>query len=62
MLTAELLGGAHQLPRAEVQKLVNANCRGGSSRRGESFALPRAAEDVRGRLTPVRQELEPVTK
>jgi L-fuculose-phosphate aldolase len=62
MLTAELLGGAHLLLRAEVQKLVTAKRRGGSSRRSESFALPQTAEDVRDRLTPVRQELEPVAK
>lgn len=62
MLTAELLGGAHLLPRAEVQKLVTAKRRGGSSRPAESSALPRTAEAVRDRLTPVRPELEPVAK
>ncbi len=62
MLTAELLGGAHLLPRAEVQKLVNAKRRGGSSRRGDSFAVPQTAETVRDQLTPSRQDLEPVAK
>ena len=45
MLTAELLGGPHLLPRAEVQKLVAAKRRSVSSRPAESFALPRTAED-----------------
>jgi L-fuculose-phosphate aldolase len=62
MLTAELLGGAHLLPRAEVQKLVTAKRRGGSSRPSERFALPQTAEEVRDRLTPARPELEPVAK
>ena len=62
MLTAELLGGAHLLPRAEVQKLVTAKRRTGSSPAGESFALPRTAEDVRDRLALARPELEPVAK
>jgi L-fuculose-phosphate aldolase len=62
MLTAELLGGAHLLPRAEVQKLVTSKRRGGSSRASESFALPQTAEAVRDRLALARPELEPVAK
>lgn len=62
MLTAELLGGAHLLPRAEVQKLETARRRGGSSRSAESFALPQTAKAVSDWLTPMRAELEPVAK
>jgi L-fuculose-phosphate aldolase len=62
MLTAELLGGPHLLPRAEVQKLVGAKRRSGGSWPGESFALPRTAEAVRERLTLARPELEPAAK
>jgi L-fuculose-phosphate aldolase len=62
MLTAELLGGAHLLPRAEVQKLVTAKRRGGRSRPCESFALPQTAEGVRDRLVLARPDLEPVAK
>jgi len=62
MLTAELLGGPHLLPRAEVQKLVSVKHRGGTGRPGESLELPLTAEAVRDRLALVRPELEPVDK
>ena len=62
MLTAELLGGPHLLPRAEVQKLVAVRRRGVSARPAESSPLPRTSEDVRDRLTTLRPELEPVAE
>jgi L-fuculose-phosphate aldolase len=62
MLTAELLGGAHLLPRAEVLKLVTAKHRCGNSRQSEGFAIPQTAEAVRDRLVPARPEFEPVAK
>jgi L-fuculose-phosphate aldolase len=62
MLTAELLGGAHLLPRAEVQKLVANKRTRGTSRPGLGFELPQTAEAVRDRLALVRPELEPVPK
>jgi L-fuculose-phosphate aldolase len=62
MLTAELLGGPHLLPRAEVQKLVSATRRSGSSRPSENFALPQTAEAVRDRRALAHPDLEPVAK
>jgi hypothetical protein len=62
MLTAELLGGAHLLPRAEVQKLVANKRTRGTSRPGLGFELPQTAEAVRDRLALVRPELERVAE
>jgi len=62
MLTAELLGGPHLLPRAEVQKLVTNKRTRRTSRPGVSFDLPQTAEAVRDRLALMRPEFEPVAK
>jgi L-fuculose-phosphate aldolase len=62
MLTAELLGGPHLLPRAEVQKLVANKRTRGTSRPGVGFHLPQTAEAVRDRLVLVRPALEPFAK
>jgi L-fuculose-phosphate aldolase len=62
MLTAELLGGPHLLPRVEVQKLVTAGRRREPSRHVGSFALPQPVEAARNRVTLARPELEPTAK
>jgi L-fuculose-phosphate aldolase len=62
MLTAELLGGPHLLPRAEVQKLAAARPRSGTLRPGETVEVPLAAESARDWLALAHQRLEPVAK
>jgi L-fuculose-phosphate aldolase len=62
MLTAELLGGPHLLPRSEVQKLSAAKPRGRASHSGESYDVPSHAESIRVRLALTRPVLEPVAK
>jgi L-fuculose-phosphate aldolase len=62
MLTAELLGGPHLLPRAEVQKLAASRARCGISRPTESFQLPLTAEATRERLAMAQLRLEAVAK
>jgi L-fuculose-phosphate aldolase len=60
MLTAELLGGAHLLPRADVQKLIAASPRHQTSCPRESFVLPLTVVSARDRLAQARPRLEPV--
>jgi len=62
MLIAELLGGAHLLPRAEVQKLVAAGHRCGASRPSESFVLPLTVQAARDRFALAPPGLELVAK
>jgi L-fuculose-phosphate aldolase len=62
MLTAELLGGPHLLPRGAVRKLVAARPLGGISRNGENFEFPLPAEADRDGLALAGPELEPVAK
>jgi L-fuculose-phosphate aldolase len=62
MVTAELLGGPHLLPRAEVQKLVAARPGGGTRRPSESFVLPVPAKSAEDRLALARPTLEPAVK
>jgi L-fuculose-phosphate aldolase len=62
MLTAELLGGPHLLPRAEVLKLAASRPRCGVSRPIASFQLPLTPELVREQLAMAQLKLEPVTK
>jgi len=61
MLTAELLGGPHLLPRAEVQKLAAGRPQRGISRPCENFELPLTAEPARERLA-MAPRLEPAAK
>jgi L-fuculose-phosphate aldolase len=56
MLTAELLGGAHLLPRAEVQKLINGRPRYGDSRPGETLDLPVTAGPSNDRVGVMHSE------
>jgi L-fuculose-phosphate aldolase len=62
MLTAELLGGPHLLPRAEVQKLAAGRPHRGISRPFENFEVPLTAEAARERGALAQQSLEPVVK
>jgi L-fuculose-phosphate aldolase len=56
MLTAELLGGPHLLPREEVQKLIAARPRYGVSCPGESWDMPVTAEPARDRVAAPQPE------
>lgn len=58
MLTAELLGGPHLLPREEVRKLIAAKARCGTSCPSESFVLQLTADAARDRLGLGRPGLE----
>jgi L-fuculose-phosphate aldolase len=56
MLTAELLGGPHLLPRAEVQKLINASPRRRVSGPGDALELPLTAAQPSKCIAPMQSE------
>ena len=60
ILTAELLGGPHLLPREEVHKLIAAKARCGTSCPSESFVMPLSVESARDWLA--LPELEAAVK
>lgn len=60
MLTAELLGGPHVLPRADVQKLAAARPRHDVPSQRDREEPPLRPESGGDRGTPARQELAPL--